>query len=171
MKVVLIVGSTGAGKTTHSLNIAKELGAVVYSIDNWMKALYWPDMPKNPDNNWFVENSQWYTERISRCEALILSEVLARAKLNQNSILDLGFSTSEHRKRFIGHLLKVDIEVQVHFLDLPADLRWQRVQKRNLEQAETFVMNVDRDMFDFMESIFELPTEKEGAPVKRIGLN
>lgn len=165
MSIVLVVGSTGAGKTTYSEKLAVKLSAVVYSIDSWMKALYWQDMPKNPDNAWFIENGSWYMDRIGRCESLILEEVSKRAKLNQKSILDLGFSTSNHRIKFIKALREMGIEAEIHYLDLPADLRWERVEKRNLEKGETFVMHVDRKMFDFIESIFEPPTAAEGAEV------
>lgn len=163
--VTLIVGSTGAGKTTYAKRLEKETAAAVYSIDDWMKALYWPDMPANPDNQWFIENSKWYTDRISRCEDLILQLTFDRARRNENTLLDLGFSTAEHRQRFIQALSAQGISVETHYLDVPAELRWQRVQKRNSEKGETFAMTVDRQMFDFIESIFEPPHSSEGAPV------
>jgi adenylate kinase family enzyme len=43
--IILIVGSTGAGKTTYARKLAEQIQAVVYSIDDWMKGLYWQDMP------------------------------------------------------------------------------------------------------------------------------
>jgi hypothetical protein len=67
--------------------------------------------------------------------------------------------------KFIKALREMGIDVEVHYLDIPADLRWERVEKRNIEKGETFVMHVDRKMFDFIESIFEPPTAAEGAKV------
>ncbi len=165
MSVVLIVGSTGAGKTTYSCKLERELPGVVFSIDNWMKVLFWQDMPKNPDNSWFQENSAWYMERINRCENLITKNVLDRAGLEESSILDLGFTTAEHRSRFIKNFQANGIEVSVHYLEVPKEVRWQRVQQRNAHQGETFVMNVDRQMFDYIETIFEPPSTSEGANV------
>src|SRR5689334_16988583 len=43
--VHLICGSTGAGKTTYARRLADEIGAVVFSIDEWMAALFWMDAP------------------------------------------------------------------------------------------------------------------------------
>lgn len=166
--VFLIVGSTGAGKTTYAREISSKISGTVYSIDDWMKALYWQDMPKDPDNQWFLENGKWYADRITRCENLILELTLDRGRRNENTILDLGFSTAEHRKSFIDKLLVEGFPVEVHFLDLPAEIRWARVQQRNKMKAETFVMTVDRDMFDYVESIFEPPQSSEGAFVKVI---
>lgn len=164
--LVLIVGSTGAGKTTYANELANKIRAAVFSIDDWMKALYWQDMPSEPDNQWFIENSKWYTDRISRCENLILKLSLERADRGENTILDLGFSTADHRKKFIEIFLGKSISVETHFLDVPVDLRWKRVQLRNTEKGKTFVMTVDRQMFDFIESIFEIPQLVEGAEIK-----
>lgn len=168
MTIILIAGSTGAGKTTYSHKLAADLSAAVYSIDDWMKSLYWQDMPSHPDNNWFLENSQWYLDRIQRCENLIVKNAFARAKFGQKSILDLGFATKEHRKKFIELFQASSVSVGLHYLGASADLRWKRVQQRNQEKAETFVMNVDRGMFDYMESIFEVPTADEGAPLTHV---
>lgn len=163
--MILVVGSTGAGKTTYSKKLAPEISAVTYSIDDWMKALYWQDMPSNPDNSWFVENGPWYSSRINRCEGLILQNTLDRAQFDQNTILDLGFSTKEHRAKFVRELKIREVKVEIHYLNTSADIRWQRVQKRNSDKGDTFVMTVDRSMFDYIESIFEEPTDKEGVRI------
>jgi len=44
---------------------------------------------------------------------------------------------------------------ELHWVDIPADIRWARVQGRNQNKGETFAMTVTRDMFDFMESEWE----------------
>jgi hypothetical protein len=41
----LICGSTGAAKTTYALQLAAELGAIRFLIDEWMAALFWMDSP------------------------------------------------------------------------------------------------------------------------------
>jgi len=128
-----------------------------------MKDLYGQDMPSNPEPQWFYDNQKWYIERIARCEALIKKIVLARAQIDQPSLLDLGFSTKEQRLRFIEFFKGHGIEVSSHFLDVPTEIRKKRVEERNRSKGETFVMTVDGSLFDYMESIFEPPTEDEGA--------
>lgn len=161
--IVLVVGSTGAGKTTYSRGLSHELRAELFSIDDWMKSMFWQEMPSMPDYQWFVTNGAWYAERIQRCENLIFQLTVNRAVRGENSILDLGFSSREHRQKFIDLFRSKGVSVEMHFLDVPADERWNRVQKRNEGTGETFVMAVDRQMFDFVESIFEAPTAAEGV--------
>jgi predicted kinase len=159
--VTLLVGSTGAGKTTYGLKLQKELPAVLYSIDNWMKDLWGDDMPKDPEPAWFHENHEWYVERIKRCEKKIVSLAAARAKIGQKSILDFGFSTREHRKSILEALNESKVQTKIIWLDVPAHKRWERVQSRNSEKGETYVMNVDQSLFEYMENIFEAPSKNE----------
>ena len=166
--ITLIVGSTGAGKTTYARRLAEETSAVVYSIDNWMKALYWQDMPEHPDIEWFQSNHTWYTDRIARCEDLIKDLSYRRARLHQPSLLDLGFSTAKHRQGFIDFYKGHGIAVDIHFLNPDPKIRWERVQKRNRNRGETFVMEVDSSMFDYMESIFQPPSSEDGVAITLI---
>lgn len=159
--VVLVVGMTGAGKSTYARSYAQKNKAIVYSIDNWMKTLFGDDMPDDPDSKWFFDNQAWYTQRISRCEDQILSLVIDRARHDQNSVLDLGFTHKSHRGKFIKALNEQGVETEIHFLDVDYKVCWSRLEKRNLEKGSTFVMTVTKDMFDYMESVFERPTEKE----------
>ncbi|MGR3662551.1 MAG: hypothetical protein ACU0CA_15430 [Paracoccaceae bacterium] len=48
-------------------------------------------------------------------------------------------------------------------MDIPKDIRWQRVQQRNAEQGETFVMEVPREMFDFMQKLWIAPDDEKMA--------
>ena len=57
--IVLVAGSTGAGKTTYARKLAYARKALVYSIDNWVQTLYGADMPKNPSPEWFFENQDF----------------------------------------------------------------------------------------------------------------
>ena len=56
--VHLICGSTGAGKTTYALRLSEQLGAVRFSIDEWMATLFWMDTPQPLDPAWSVERAR-----------------------------------------------------------------------------------------------------------------
>ncbi|NKB26358.1 MAG: hypothetical protein GKR99_01875 [Rhodobacteraceae bacterium] len=51
--------------------------------------------------------------------------------------------------------------VTLHYIDVPRDIRWDRVQQRNTEKGATFALEVTREMFEFIEDLWEAPTEAE----------
>ena len=152
--MILIVGCTGAGKTTYSRRLADQLGGVRFSIDEWMTTLFWADSPQ-------PIQFPWTLERIARCEAQIMATVQQLAARGMPALLDLGFTTKDHRDRFRALAAEAGLSLQMHFLDVPADERWSRVNRRNIERGETFAMEVDRQMFDFMEGMWEPPQPSE----------
>ncbi len=151
---ILVVGCTGAGKTTYACKLADELGALRFSIDEWMMPLFGPDQPTPIRFDWMME-------RVNRCEAMIFKMAQQGIARGVPAIFDLGFTKTEHRDKFRTLCAEAGISVAVHFVDVDAETRWKRVQKRNQEQGETFAMQVDRAMFDFMEGMWEPPRPDE----------
>lgn len=164
--VILVVGCTGAGKTTYARQLADEMGGIRFSIDEWMVPLFGPDQPKPIRFDWMME-------RVNRCEAMIFTVVGQAVARGIPAVLDLGFTKREHREKFRTLCANAGLNVEVHFVDVPRETRWQRVQARNSEQGETFAMEVDRSMFDFMEGMWEppLPDEWQANGGRRIGMN
>ncbi len=151
--VYLICGSTGSGKTTYSKKLVKEFRAINFSIDEWMKTLFWMDAPNPPTFEWAIE-------RVSRCETLIWQQTKEASSLGYNVVLDLGFSEIKQRAKFYKLLKDAAISYELHFLDVPRDIRWERVSNRN-NSLDNRSINVSRENFDWMESYFEPPTEEE----------
>jgi predicted kinase len=150
--IILIVGSTGAGKTTYARRLADELGAVRFSIDEWMIGLFWADSPQPIEFAWTME-------RVERCEAQIFAMVRQLAARGVPAVLDLGFTTKAHRDKFRALAVEAGLSAAVHFIDVPADERWYRVNRRNKERGETYAMQVDRQIF--MDAMWEPPLEAE----------
>ncbi|WP_409433195.1 AAA family ATPase [Litorimonas sp. RW-G-Af-16] len=157
----LITGGTGAGKTTYARALADEIGGVRYSIDDWMTALFWMDAPEPPDFDWVME-------RIARVEAQMWANTLQMIALKTPVIFDLGFTTTDHRAKFIDLAKGVNITPNLHWIDIDAEERWRRVQSRNTSRGETFAMDVPRDMFDFMEDRWEAPTDHDAIVITRV---
>jgi predicted kinase len=157
-RVHLICGSTGAGKTTYAISLSDCLGAVRFSIDEWMAALFWMDTPQPLDPVWSME-------RVERCLLQIWTVALQTATRNVPCVLDLGFGQAQSRARFARLAEDASLSVQLHFLDVPAQERWRRVQTRNAQKGETYQLGFDvtREMFDFVEGLWEPPTEAEMA--------
>ena len=152
----LVAGATGAGKTTYARRLAAERGAVRFSIDEWMTNLFWMDSPA-------PIQFEWTMERIDRCERQIREQVTMLATVGISSILDLGFTRLDHRAKFATFAHFNGMNPVLMLLDPPTELRWARVEQRNADRGETFRMEVDRSMFDFMEDQWQAPDKAELA--------
>ena len=150
----LIIGNTGAGKTSYAKQLKQENKGIVYSIDEWNNTLFIPDKTKEDGLNWFLE-------RINRVETLIETLILQSEHSGVDSILDLGLSKFEHRQKFRDFAIKHNLTFQLHYLNVPKEIRWKRVQDRNKKKGETYQFNVTEQDFNFMENWFEPLTTSE----------
>jgi len=154
--IYLICGATGAGKSTYSEALAQEVGGVRFSIDEWMQRLHNKD---KPETGLF----EWFYERVQRNCAQMRDVAERLVALETPAIFDCGLTNKAERDIFARWADEQGYSVALHFVDVPTETRWERVQKRNREQAETFQFEVTRDMFDFIESIWEAPDNSEMA--------
>jgi len=152
--VYLIAGGTGAGKTTYARKLADEIGAIRFSIDDWMTTLFWMDSPDPMSFDWTMT-------RINRCEEQIWEAATQALDRGLPVILDLGFTKKAHRVKFKNLSEARGAEVTLYWVDVAAEERWRRVESRNAEKGETFAMDVPREMFDFMENEWEVPEGEE----------
>jgi predicted kinase len=150
----LVLGPQGAGKSTYARTLAKQEGAVRFSIDEWMQALFGPDVPKSMTPSWIMG-------RVQRCESQIWATASQISRLGGSVVLDLGFTKIENRKNYRRLAADIGSEVHLHVLDAPYAIRKERVMNRNIEKGETFSFEVTPMMFDFMEKEFQIPTEEE----------
>lgn len=153
-RLILVCGPTGAGKTTYSLSLAKEIEAIRFSIDPWMQTLFSKDMTSL--------DYSWMMERVNRCYEQIWQVSEQILAINGNVILDLGFTTKAQRDLFANRAKELDINAEIHYLDAPKDIRKQRVDKRNNEKDPgVYSFEVTNMMFNFMEPKFEAPDQEE----------
>jgi len=83
-------------------------------------------------------------------------------QLNGNVVLDLGFTTKQHRDLFMGLSKKLDLEAEIHSLEAPVEVRRKRVKQRNLDkETSLYSFEITDLMFDFMEGKFEPPVDSE----------
>lgn len=151
--VHLIVGRTGAGKTFVARRLEEDSRGVGFSIDAWMATLFIPDS-EGPEFEWMME-------RIGRCESLIWKQAIRLLELNQNVVLDLGFSTREHRRSFFERAKQAGAECELHWVEAPLEVRRERVRSRNEGSSETYSFEVTDEIFNWMEDFFEDLDEQE----------
>ena len=152
--VHLICGLTGAGKSTHAEALRRDLRAVRFSIDEWNNRLFFMDRHPTSDFNWFYDRVQRSCAQMrATAEQVIAAGVPV--------VFDCGFTDRKERQIFYSWAEGLGCDVMLHFVDVDIETRWQRVQKRNAEKGETFMLEVTREMFDFMEGIWEAPAPDE----------
>jgi predicted kinase len=157
----MICGPVGVGKTTYSIALAQELGAVRFSIDDWLSELFFPDQPDPLTYDWAVA-------RARRCETRILAVSHDILALGRDVIWDMGFMERDQRARVLAAVAGTPYSVRLHALEAPADVRRARVAQRNIDKPEGYVMDVTDEIFDFMENRSGAVSDDEAADIVRV---
>jgi predicted kinase len=152
----LICGQAGSGKTTYAKQLETQLNAFRFTKDEWMVSSYGRHI--TPD--------QW-SQYEPRCYACI--ETIARRLLEReiSVIWDYGFWYRHERARAKYFANELGIRSVVHFLNVPVEVRRERVLRRNKSIANDSVV-ISEDEFDKQLSWFEVPSEHEGLSVELI---
>ena len=88
----LVAGSTGAGKTTYTLQLASRERALRLSIDEWMTTLFGPDQAT-------PLQFEWMMERVNRCEAQMWAIALQAVGLDTLIVVNCGLTRETHRSK------------------------------------------------------------------------
>jgi predicted kinase len=107
----------------------------------------------------------WSMERVERCLTQIWSIASQVAQRGVPCVLDVGLSQESSRARFVTLASGLGLSVQLHFVDVPPEERWRRVEARNARRGDNdhLPFDVTREMFDFVETLWEPPTDEELA--------
>lgn len=120
----LTCGLPGSGKTTLAKRLEKELPALRLTADEWLHGLY-PDLSTTEaEHGPFrrrLEPLQWMTAR----RAL---------ELGCNVVLDRGLWAREERDFYRIGAREVGAGVALCLLDLPVDVLWDRLSRRNADR-------------------------------------
>ncbi|HJQ74072.1 MAG TPA: AAA family ATPase [Gaiellaceae bacterium] len=106
----------GAGKTALATQLATDRGAVRLTKDEWLTAL---------------GSSPWDTptrEKVERELWRLAQEIL---RLGLSVVLDFGLWARSERDELRSAARELGVAVELHFLDLPADELWRRIEARN----------------------------------------
>ncbi|MGF1554323.1 MAG: AAA family ATPase [Paracoccaceae bacterium] len=151
--VHLVCGATGAGKTTYAIALAAREGAIRFSIDEWMVALFWADAP--------AELGDWAHVRVARCTERMRAVLAQSCALGVPGVVDAGFTTRADRRVFADWADGRGIPCRLHWLDAPAATRRRRVAARNAAGGGGTGFVVTEAMFDYMEALWEPPDREE----------
>lgn len=153
--VHFIIGSTGAGKTTYARKLAADARALPFSIDEWMRELFAPDLA---GASFAAMNA-----RVERARRQMWDVAGHAQALGVACVFDTGLLTRASRMQAREEAARRGLGVLVHYVAAPRETRWSRVAARNAARDGGFAFEVTRPMFDFIETIWQAPDAAERA--------
>lgn len=144
----------GAGKTTRALELACDIPAARFSLDEWIVNLYGKELPESMTMEWWADHAARASSQIWA----VCQQILA---LDRDVVLDFGFGTREQRKNFRALARLAGANVKLHVVVAESSERRRRVISRNQGTSPTFALRITDAMFDASESWWEPPTIDE----------
>ena len=142
-RLIVVCGLPGSGKTSHARKIAQSLGAVRFCSDEWMDAIginLW-----NSEVRQRIENLQWNMAR----------QILS---LRRNAVIEWGTWARSERDVLRVEARKLGAAVELHFLDAPVDVLFDRIRRRNTETPPITFGDIQK-----WARMFERPSSEEIA--------
>ena len=114
-RLMIVCGLPGSGKTTHAQRLESSYGAVRFCLDNWMDALAIDLYDSDARDR--VERLQW----------TLAQDLLV---LGQSVIIEWGTWARAERNALRLRARELGAGVELHFLDAPAEVLFERLQQR-----------------------------------------
>lgn len=115
-RLILTCGLPGAGKTTLATKIARDRSAVRLTKDEWLWAL--------GSNLWDRSTGEKIEQQLWRLAQDIL-------RLGTSVVLDFGLWARVERDEMRTMARRLGVSVELHYIEVPADELWQRIEARN----------------------------------------
>jgi len=142
-RLIIVCGLPGSGKTTLAKALQSRLRAVRFSPDEWMDAL---------------SLNLWDEERRGKIEALqwkFAQELLA---LGLTVIIEWGTWGRAERDTLRLGARALGAAVELHYVSAPADVLFDRIQRRGMENPP-----IERDALSRWSEMFQAPAPEEMA--------
>ena len=142
-RLIIVCGLPGSGKTTHAKQLERKLRAIRLCPDEWMTTL---------GINLHDTKAR---ERIEALQWKLTQDLLT---VGQTVLIEWGTWARSERDALRVGARALGAIVELHFLDVPIDTLFERIQQRNRESPP-----IQRaDLLLWVES-FERPSSEEMA--------
>ena len=153
--LIFFCGKMGSGKTTLSFEVAKSMGAIRLSEDEWLAALY-------PNE---IEVFGDYIKYSSRLKPLLKSHVRDILKSGVSVVMDFPANTVSQRVWFKEILAYDQIPHKLIYIEASDQLCLSQLQSRRNEQPERAQFDTE-EVFKQVTSYFQTPSQKEGFNIE-----
>jgi predicted kinase len=146
-RLILTCGLPGAGKTKLATQLVADRSAALLTKDEWLWAL--------GSNPWDESTREKVEHELWRLAQQILG-------LGVSVVLDFGFWARIERDEKRSAARRIGVGVELHYLDVPTDELWRRIEGRNSEPPwESHPIR--RKDLDSWRRVFEAPDAAELA--------
>ncbi len=146
----MMVGLPGSGKTTEAKELEQAHHALRLTPDEWQFFLFGHDI-SDPEHD----------ARHTKVEELMWEVAVKVLQAGCDVILDFGFWTKSERDEFRRKARALGADTKIHYMDVPGDIIWERLEARNRSAGDNAVFYVGRKEFDEWSGLFEVPTKEE----------
>lgn len=140
-RLIIVCGLPGSGKTTHAKLLERNLRATRLCPDEWMNLL---------------EIDLWdgkFRERVERLQWKLAQEILSQG---HSVIIEWGTWARSERDALRTGARELGVSVELHFLDAPLGVLYDRIRERNDESCSATLEHLAN-----WAEMFERPTTEE----------
>lgn len=142
-RLIIVCGLPGSGKTTVAKTLEARQSAVRFCPDEWLDEL---------------SISLYDEEKRAKIEAMqwkLAQDFLVRGV---SVVIEWGTWARTERDTLRLRARELGVAVELHYLDAPVDVLFERVQRRGREEP-----HIEKDQLIEWSKLFEVPTQEELA--------
>lgn len=153
----LISGLPGSGKTTYATALRGDANCVLFCLDRWLITAFGTYAIA-------VVGHEEHTRRVLACRELIWESASELLRRGVDVVLDDGFFLREHRMRYVALAAALGARTKMHYIETPLGTIRTRLEQRNAHLPR-FNFRIEPELLQGFRSLYEVPTEAEGAEV------